>query len=377
MEHRHSHDHQGHSHDQGHNHDQGHKHDHNHTRHLHSNDTMGRMHEHIHRDDKEGPSAKGPKVPVTVIGGFLGSGKTTHVNHLIKASDDTRVDVIVREFGSISIDDLLVHLPKDRVHVFPGVSMHHDPQLMLYGFLDSLYERYGKTFDSVLMESSGLDKPEDLVQLFFLGDVAKNYRLGSYIAIVSADYGNLDLDEYRIAREQAALADVVIINKTDLADEAEVDRLEERIRGMNMMARIIRAKFGEVDPNMVTDIGLHEQLEEVYGRLMEGRRAFGMDDIRTIALTETRPMDKEKVNAWLQSLFMKEGTKMLRSKGFFNFQGFDDRFEFQAVRKTFHSKADRKWEDGEERKSVIVVIGEGLPEEKQLQESFSECAYLG
>lgn len=359
MEHRHTHDHHG------------------HTKHLHSNDTMGRMHEHIHRDDKEGPTNKGPKVPVTVIGGFLGSGKTTHVNHLIKASDDTRVDVIVREFGSISIDDLLVHLPKERVHVFPGVSMHHDPQLMLYGFLDSLYERYGKTFDSVLMESSGLDKPEDLVQLFFLGDVAKNYRLGSYIAIVSADYGSLDLDEYRIAREQAALADVVIINKTDLADEAEVDRLEERIRGMNMMARIIRAKFGEVDPDKVTDIGLHEQLEEVYGRLTEGRRAFGMDDIRTIALTETRPMDKEKVNAWLQSLFMKEGTKMLRSKGFFNFQGFDERFEFQAVRKTFHSKADRKWEDGEDRKSVIVVIGEGLPDEKLLQESFSKCAYSG
>lgn len=363
MEHNHKHDHQGHS------------HDHSHTKHLHSNDTMGRMHEHIHKDDKEGPSNKGPKVPVTVIGGFLGSGKTTHVNHLIKASNDTRVDVIVREFGSISIDDMLVHLPKERVHVFPGVSMHHDPQLMLYGFLDNLYERYGKTFDSVLMESSGLDKPEDLVQLFFLGDVAKNYRLGSYIAIVSADYGSLDLDEYRIAREQAALADVVIINKTDLADEAEVDKLEERIRGMNMMAKIIRASFGETDPREVTDISLSDQLEGVYQRVKEGRRAFGMDDIRTIALTETRPMDKEKVNAWLQSLFMKDGTKMLRSKGFFSFQGFDDRFEFQAVRKTFHSKADRKWEVGEERKSVVVVIGEGLPEEKELQASFSECAY--
>ncbi|HSP46488.1 MAG TPA: GTP-binding protein [Clostridiaceae bacterium] len=99
-----------------------------------------------------------------------------------------------------------------------------------------------------------------------------------------------------------------------------------------------------------------------------------MEKIRTVVLSEQRPMDKAKVNAWIQDLFMDQGMKLLRSKGFLNFEGEEHRYEFQAVRKSFQSKADRLWETGEDRKSVIVLIGEGIEDPKGIQDSFSRCA---
>ena len=97
-----------------------------------------------------------------------------------------------------------------------------------------------------------------------------------------------------------------------------------------------------------------------------------MDQIKTVALTETKPMDKEKINRWLDIIFRDKSMKLLRSKGFFYFAGSDYKFEFQGVRTSFHSKADRQWEEGEQRKSTVVFIGEGL-DESRLKQEFSEC----
>jgi len=97
------------------------------------------------------------------------------------------------------------------------------------------------------------------------------------------------------------------------------------------------------------------------------------DRIASIVLTETRPMDKDKVNPWIQDLFVNQGFKILRGKGVLSFAGDDHRYVFQSVRRTFHSEADRLWKPDEVRESVIVLIGEGLSEANELQRSFSAC----
>ncbi len=308
-------------------------------------------------------------VGVNVIGGFLGAGKTTFLNYILEEQKKERTDVIVREYGAVSIDDKLLKNVTDHIHVFPGVTVHDDPQLVLYDYLHKLYSDAAQPFDRLLMECSGLDMPESLVHLFLVGHMPVHYRLNGYIAVVDAEYGLLNLEEFEVARQQVVFADAIVLNKVDLADEEQLSRLEERIKELNGMAEIYRSSYGRVPLKNVLNISLYSQLKD----LKIGKERKPMQEIHTIVLSETRPMDKEKVNKWLNRLFEEEGNKILRSKGFFCFAGDDWRYEFQAVRKSFYSKADCLWEDGEERKSTVVLIGSNLPDELSLRESFSDC----
>lgn len=312
------------------------------------------------------------KKTVNIIGGFLGSGKTTLVNYILSNMTDKKVDVLVREYGAVSIDDMLINIKKENIHVFTNIHVHDDPQIIIYHYFDKLNrDTLDNPFDHLLMEASGLDTPEGLVHLFFIGHMQEMYRLGSYIALVDAEYGNINLDDYKVAKKQVAFADVILINKTDLASEEEISRLEKRIHSLNSMAKIYHTQYGRVDLDKVMVIDIYEQLKGLSNN--KAKDECSTDNIKTVILSENHPMDKEKINNWLQNLFDTKGNKILRSKGFFSFAYDDYRYEFQAVRKTFHSKADKKWEEGEDRKSVVVLIGEGSMDSKILKESFSFC----
>ncbi len=312
------------------------------------------------------------KKTVNVIGGFLGAGKTTLVNYILSHMIDKKVDVLVREYGAVSIDDMLINLKKENIHVFTSINVHEDPQIILYHYFHKLYDQTkDKPFDHLLMEASGLDTPEGLIHLFFIGYMQELYKLGSYISIVDAEYGHLNLNEYKVAKQQVAFADVILLNKVDLVEEKEIDSLEKRIHSINSMAKIYRTQYGKVKLDNIMDIDLYKQLKDLPNNGREVKNS--VDNIKTVVLTENRPMDKEKVNEWIQNLFVTHGNKLLRSKGFFYFKNDDYRYEFQAVRKTYHSKADKVWEDNEERKSVVVLIVEGEIDSAMLQETFSLC----
>lgn len=313
-----------------------------------------------------------PRIPVNVIGGFLGAGKTTLLNYILTQPTEERTDVLIREFGKESIDDQLVKNVSGNIHVFPGISMHDDPQLLLHDYLHNLVcnnDETAELFDRLLVETSGIDYPESLVQLFMVGYMPQHYRLGSYIVVVDAQFGLVSLEEYDVAVQQVAYADVVVLNKCDLATPEEIAELEEAIHSINSMAKIYRCSYGRVDLRDVMNVQLYDQLKELEVKEDDAP----VYNIQNIVLSEKRPMDKEKVNAWLQELFEMDGPKLLRSKGFFFFADEDWRYEFQGVRKSFHSKADRKWQEDEERKSTVVLIGENLPDEKALRKRFSEC----
>ena len=318
------------------------------------------------------PGAGGKKIPINVIGGFLGAGKTTFLNYILDHNPDERTDVLIREYGKEAVDDKLLHEFDGKVYVFSGISLHEDAQLLLHDRLKDLYQENGgyPEFDRLLLETSGIDRPDSLLQLFMVGHIPHMYRLGSFAVVVDAQYGMLDLEEYDVAVEQVACADVILLNKMDLATEEEMEALEEKISSINGMARIYRTSYCEIPLEYVKDLTVYQQLKD----LTPGRTGEGMNGIYTITLSESRPMDKQKVNEWIDHLYRMEGPKFLRGKGFFSFAGEDWRYEFQSVRKSFHSKTDRLWYDDEERKSTVVLIGENLPDEKELRESFAACA---
>lgn len=314
------------------------------------------------------------KIPVTVVGGFLGSGKTTLVDRVAADATQERTDVLVREFGLTAIDDRLLHIDPRRIHGVPGISMHVDEQTMLYAAMERLHdERFGR-FDRLLLETSGVDDPLFIAELFFLYDMPDLYELTNFVVLVDAEYGLLNLREYPAARRQIAFADTVLINKMDLAKADEVRQLERMVRKINPMARICFTTYGDAELSDLLDLGLYEQLCAVGDCSYVGREeAEPVMDIQSITLEESRPLDKEKVNRWISKLFNDYGAKLLRGKGFLCFADEDYRYEFQAVRKSFHSYANTKWQADEERKTVIVLIGERLPEKQRLQEELGEC----
>ncbi len=333
----------------------------------------------------------GLRKPVAIIGGFLGAGKTTLLNYILTEQQGTRMEVIIREYGVVGVDHKLIVDEDVNVQLMAGGCIFADPQLKLFWAMENLYSRCDKLgggnfswqdvdFDYLLMETSGLDMPEYLVRLFFLERLRDHYRLDSYIVLVDAEYGELNLDEYKLARQQVAFADIFLINKIDLADEEKVSRLEQRLHRINTLARIYRTEYARVDLSKVLNVGLFDAAFKPKSfPNPDGVREAGhdgeekVDDIQSVVLSEKRLLDKEKINVWIKNLFVSRGNKILRSKGFLNFAGSDHRFVFQGVRKTFHSKADRLWKPDEERESVIVLIGEGLDDVEELQKSFSAC----
>jgi G3E family GTPase len=349
---------------------------------------------HVHQldDDPTKPPHPSGRKPVTIIGGFLGAGKTTLLNRILIEERELRKEIIIREYGSIAIDHELIEEDLANIVLVAGGCLFTDPQTILYWTLENLYSRCDKhgtgnftwqdvDFDYLVLETSGLDMPEYLAGLFFLNQLRDHYRLDSYIVVVDAEYGELNLDEYRRTCEQIAFADILLINKIDLADEETLRRLERRLRRINALARIYRTEFTGIGLDKILDVDLFDAplkgagLDSISGgRAIAGpSEEDGMDPFQSVVLSETRPMDKDKVNVWIHNLFSSRGHTILRSKGFLNFAGYDHRFVFQGVRRTFHSKADRLWKPDEERKSTIVLIGEGLDDAEELQRSFSEC----
>lgn len=351
---------------------------------------------HIHacHEDPTIPPARHLRKPVTLVTGFLGAGKTTLINHLLSLRrPDERVEVVLREFGEVGIDQELIEDEAVNVQVFAGNSIFIDPQTKLLWDLERLYSRCDRLgsgrfswqevdFDRILLESSGLDIPEYMVTLFYIERIRNHFRLDAVIAVVDAQFGELNLDEYCKAREQVCLADILLLNKIDLAAPEQIARLERRLHRLNPLAKLYHTEFCRAGREVLMDVDLFDGipgfdlLPEAAQRHTHGHNEEEpLDDFQSIVLTESRPLDKEKVNAWISDIITNSGKKILRGKGVLWFAGYDHRFVFQCVRTAFHSKADRLWKPDEERKTTIVFIGEdiaGLAEE--WQRGLSACA---
>jgi G3E family GTPase len=195
------------------------------------------------------------RIPVTVLTGFLGSGKTTLLNRILTEQHGLRIAVIENEYGEIGIDhDLVVQTDEEIFEMNNGCiccTVRGD----LIRILGRLAERRDK-FDQVLIETTGLADPGPVAQTFFAeDDISARYRLDGIVTLVDAKHVLLHLDESDECHEQIAFADVVLLNKTDLATEDELSLLERRIRNINAMAQIHRTQNSTIDMHAVLGIG--------------------------------------------------------------------------------------------------------------------------
>ena len=194
-------------------------------------------------------------IPVTVLTGHLGAGKTTLLNHLLTARHGRRIAVIENEFGEIGIDDQLVIQAEEEIFEMNNGCICCTVRGDLIRILGNLMRRRDR-FDHILVETTGMADPGPVAQTFFVdSEMREHFRLDGVVTVVDARHIALRLADSREATEQIAFADVILLNKCDLATPEELDALQERIRRMNALARIHRTTNASVDPDRILDIG--------------------------------------------------------------------------------------------------------------------------
>jgi G3E family GTPase len=204
-------------------------------------------------------------LPVTIITGFLGSGKTTLLNHILTNQQGVKTAVLVNEFGEIGIDnELIISTSDDMVELSNGCiccTINND-------LLDAVYrvlERSEKV-DYLVVETTGLADPLP-VALTFLGTELRDMtRLDSIVTLVDAENYSVDLFNSQTAYNQILYGDIILLNKADLVDEADLDLLEVKIRDIKSDARILRTTQSQVSLPLILSVGLFES-DQYYDRI--------------------------------------------------------------------------------------------------------------
>ena len=350
------------------------------------------------------------RIPVSLITGFLGSGKTTLLNRLLHHPGMADSAVIINEFGEIGLDHLLVEAVDGEVALLASgcicCTMRSDLEETLRGLLAKRDRGEVPPFMRILVETTGLADPAPIVQLLLNNPLVSHFvRLDAIVTTVDAVCGERQLDAHAEAVKQAAIADRLLLTKTDLAEDGAVGRLRARLGRLNPSAELHAVRDGKIEPARIfgaalfdpesktADVGRwlkeeayamdhraadnhdHEQ-HHAHGDEREDGHIHGPHDrlIEAFCLIFDRPLDWRTVSTWLGQLRQRHGASLLRVKGILDLQGERAPVAIHGVHHVFHPPVLLSgWAD-DDRRSRIVFITRGLDRSKVEESWRSHCA---
>jgi G3E family GTPase len=294
-------------------------------------------------------------LPVSVITGFLGSGKTTLLSRLLRDPAFERTAVIINEFGAVGLDHLLVESSDEQILVLEGgcvcCTVRGD---LVRTAGDLLARRAAGTitpFERIVIETSGLADPAPIVHALMTDrDIAEQLRLESVITTVDAAAGAATLDAHPQSVKQAALADCIVVTKSDLCDAAQITA---RLQTLNPGAPKLTAVHGAVDARQLFSRPAHHVLQDGH--------VHGHDGINTFCLRREKPLHAVTLGLFLQVVAEHCGARLLRLKGLVDVVESPGRpAVIHGVQHVFHPPARLDaWPD-EDHSTRIVVISQGL-----------------
>ena len=311
------------------------------------------------------------KIPVTLFTGFLGSGKTTLLNRILADPQFSDSAVIINEFGAISIDHLLVATPRENMFVLESGCVCCTVQGELVDTLVGLLRERGTdgvpAFRRVLVETTGLADPIPLLEVLAAHPAIPVYfALHSVVTLVDGVNALEQLQEFRESRRQVAVADRILISKTDLADAESLAALALKLGELNTDAPRLNIDPRSVDPRALFGV---EYFDVAQGRgdvndwLRDGGAARGgfvahTGNVQSFSIRHDAPVTRAGRVLWLDLLAGLKGRDLLRVKGVFNVEG--EPVAVHAVQRIVHEPVPLPaWPDGE-RASRIVFITRGI-----------------
>lgn len=319
------------------------------------------------------------KIPVTILTGYLGAGKTTLLNRILTEKHNQKIAVIVNEYGEVGIDNqLVVDSEEEILEMNNGCiccTVRGDLIRILRTLVFSMDQ--GKVaFDRVLIETTGLADPAPVAQTFFMDELLSDiFEVDSIVTVVDSKHVTRHLDDQDEAQEQIAFADVIILNKTDLVSNDDLESLEQRLVNMNPAAKRLHARDCNINLKDILGINTFDvnRKLEIDPHFLEDHHHHHHDDkVSSIAFREEKPLDLAKVDHWMSYLVREKGEDLLRYKGILSIKGEEYRIVFQGLHMLFSGRPDRKWNENETKQSELVFIGKDLDKE-ELERQFKNC----
>ena len=322
------------------------------------------------------PAAAASKTPVSVITGFLGSGKTTLLNALLKHPRMAETAVLVNEFGEIGIDHLLFEALDDDVLLLAAGCVCCTIREDMRASLRSLFERRAggqvPEFRRVVIETTGLADPAPILHTLLAADPEPApWAVDGIVTTVDAVNGHRQLSAYPESVKQAAVADRLLVTKTDLAQRQALDALHQRLRTVNPGAPILEVCHGGVEPDELFDAGpcspgggRHPDVGRWLGEAAAAHHphhhhhAGGQDDgVRALSLSAEAPIAIHRFVRWVEKLLEENGDRILRLKGILHVAGDPRPVVVHGVQHIFHPLGRLPaWPDADRRSRLVLIV---------------------